>query len=103
MASMAERSMEIALMKAIGADRFQISAIFVGEVLIISLAGGICGYVLGDTLAQMISRTVFNSTIVSPLWLFPTAIVAALFVALGGSMAPLRRALRIEPVRALKG
>ena len=103
MASMAERSMEIALMKAIGADRFQISAIFVGEVLIISLAGGICGYLLGDKLAQIISRTVFNSTIVSPLWLFPTAIVAALFVALGGSMAPLRRALRIEPVRALKG
>jgi putative ABC transport system permease protein len=103
MASMAERSPEIALMKAIGADRFQISAIFIGETLIISLAGGVVGYLIGDQLSQLISRTVFNSTIVSPLWLFPTAIVSAFVVALAGSIMPLRRALLIEPVRVLKG
>lgn len=103
MASMAERSPEIALMKAIGADRFQISSIFIGETLIISLAGGVTGYLLGDQLAGIISRTVFNSTISSPLWLFPTAIVSALVVAIAGSIAPLRRALLIEPVRVLKG
>jgi putative ABC transport system permease protein len=103
MASMAERSPEIALMKAVGADRFQISAIFVGETLIISFAGGVIGFLLGDQLAEVISRTVFNSTIASPLWLFPTAIISALVVALAGSLAPLRRALLIEPVRVLKG
>ena len=103
MASMAERSREIALMKAVGADRFQISAIFLGETLIISLAGGVVGYLLGDQLAQIISRTIFNSTIVSPLWLFPTAIISALVVAIAGSIAPLRRALLIEPVTVLKG
>ena len=103
MASMAERSPEIALMKAIGADRWQIGAIFVGETLIISIAGGIIGYLLGDQLAGIISRTVFNSSIVSPLWLFPTAIISAFVVALAGSVAPLRRALLIEPVRVLKG
>jgi len=103
MASMAERSAEIALMKAVGADRFQVSAIFLGETLIISLAGGLVGYLIGDQLAELISRTVFNSTIVSPLWLFPTAIVSAFAVALAGSVAPLRRALLIEPVRVLKG
>lgn len=103
MASMAERSPEIALMKAVGADRFQISAIFIGETLVISVAGGVIGYLLGDQLAEIISRTVFNSTIASPLWLFPTAIISALVVAIAGSVAPLRRALRIEPVRVLKG
>lgn len=103
MASMAERSPEIALMKAVGADRFQISAIFIGETLIISVAGGIIGYLIGDQLAEIISRTVFNSTIASPLWLFPTAIISALVVAIAGSVAPLRRALLIEPVRVLKG
>jgi putative ABC transport system permease protein len=103
MASMAERSPEIALMKAVGADRFQISAIFVGETLIISVAGGVVGYLLGDQLAEVISRTVFNSTSASPLWLFPTAIISALAVAIAGSIAPLRRALLIEPVRVLKG
>ena len=103
MASMAERSPEIALMKSVGADRFQIVAIFIGEALIISLAGGVVGYLLGDQLAELISRSVFNSTIASPLWLFPTAIVSAFVVALAGSVAPLRRALLIEPVRVLKG
>lgn len=103
MASMAERSSEIALMKAVGADRVQISAIFIGETLIISIAGGVIGYLLGDQLAGVISRTVFNSSIVSPLWLFPTAIISAFAVAMAGSVAPLRRALLIEPVRVLKG
>ena len=103
MASMAERSPEIALMKAVGADRFQISSIFIGETLIISVVGGVIGFLLGDQLAELISRTVFNSTIASPLWLFPTAIISALVVALAGSLAPLRRALLIEPVRVLKG
>ena len=103
MASMAERSPEIALMKAMGADRFQISSIFLGETLIISVAGGIVGYIIGDRLGVLISHTVFNSTIISPLWLFPTAIISAFVVALAGSVAPLRRALLIEPVRVLKG
>jgi putative ABC transport system permease protein len=103
MASMAERSPEIALMKAIGADRIQITSIFLGETMIISVAGGVTGYLLGDQLAELISRTVFNSTIASPLWLFPTAIVSAFFVAIAGSVAPLRRALLVEPVQVLKG
>jgi len=103
MASMAERSAEIALMKSVGADRIQISAIFIGETLIISIAGGVFGYLLGDQLAEIISRTVFSSSIASPLWLFPTAIISALVVALAGSLAPLRRALLIEPVKVLKG
>jgi putative ABC transport system permease protein len=90
-------------MKAVGADRFQISAIFVGETLIIAVAGGVIGYLLGDQLAEVISRTVFNSIVASPLWLFPTAIISALVVAIAGSVAPLRRALLIEPVRVLKG
>lgn len=103
MASMAERSPEIALMKAVGADRLQISTIFIGETLIISLAGGVIGFLIGDQLSGVISRTVFNSTIASPLWLFPTAIISAFIVALAGSVAPLRRALLVEPVKVLKG
>jgi len=103
MASMAERSKEIALMKAMGADRFQVSAIFLGEVLIVSVSAGVIGYLLGTQLAVLISRSVFNSSIASPLWLFPTAIGSAFLVALAGSVAPLRRALLVEPVRVLKG
>lgn len=103
MASMAERSAEIALMKTMGADRFQIAAIFLGETLLISLAGGLIGYLAGDRLAVLISRAVFDSTVSSPVWLFPTALGAAFAVALAGSIVPLKRALAIEPIRVLKG
>ena len=103
MAAMAKRSPEIALMKTMGADRLQIAAIFLGETLVISVIGGVLGYFAGDRLAVVISRTVFDSSVTSPLWLFPTAICAALAVALAGSAAPLKRALAVEPVRVLKG
>lgn len=103
MASMAERSPEIGLMKAMGADRKQIIAIFLGEVLVIAAVGGIAGYLLGDRLAGLVSRLVFDSTIKSTLWLLPTAVLSALAVAVAGSLAPLHRALRVEPVRVLKG
>lgn len=103
MASMAERSREIALMKTVGADRRQIVAIFLGETLIISVIGGIIGYLAGDRMAELISRAVFDSTLKSPLWLFPTSLLAAVTVAITGSLAPLRQALVIEPVRILKG
>jgi len=102
-ASMAERSAEIALMKTVGADRLQIAAIFLGETLIISLAGGLLGYLGGDQLAELISRLVFNSTLKSPLWFLPTALSSAFMVALLGSLVPLRRALVVEPVKVLKG
>lgn len=103
MASMAERSAEIALMKMVGADRFQIAALYLSEILVLSLLGGVLGYLAGDRLAGVISRSVFDSAVNSPLWLFPTAIAAAFAVAVAGSAAPLRRALSIEPVRVLKG
>ncbi|ACM18438.1 ABC transporter, membrane protein [Geotalea daltonii FRC-32] len=103
MASMAERQTEVALMKTLGADRFQVIAIFIGEILIISVIGGLLGYLLGDQLAELISRVVFNSKIKSPLWLFPTAILSAFAVAVAGSVAPLQRALLIKPVQVIKG
>jgi putative ABC transport system permease protein len=103
MASMAQRCPEIALMKAVGADRLQIIAIFMGEILILSAVGGVLGYLVGDRLTLIISRMVFDATIISPFWLFPTAILAALAVAVAGSVVPVRRALAIEPVRVLRG
>ena len=103
LASMAERQKDIALMKTLGADRLQVTAIFLGEALLVALFGGVAGYLLGDRLAELISRTVFASSLSAPLWLFPIALGASLLVALLGSILPLRRAFLVEPVKVLKG
>lgn len=102
MASMARRSAEIALMKALGADRSQVALLLLGEVVLLSLLGGCAGYLLGQYLAGLVSTLVFNSPLTSPAWLFSAAMVSAFLVALLGSLVPLRRALLIEPVRALQ-
>jgi putative ABC transport system permease protein len=102
MASMVRRNAEIGLMKAMGADRLQISLILLGEVFLVSLTGGCGGYLLGSRLAGMVSTSVFGAPLGSPAWLFSAALVSSFTVALLGSLAPLRRALMIEPVRALQ-
>lgn len=103
LASMAERQKDIALMKTLGADRRQITAIFLGETVVVALAGGGIGYLLGDRLAELISRMVFASSLETPFWLFPIALSASLLVTLLGAIIPLRRAFLVEPVKVLKG
>lgn len=101
-ASVVRRQGEIALMKALGADRIQIAALLLGEMMIFALVGGGAGYLLGEQLAELVSRQVFNSSSTSPVWLFATAMASSLTVTVAGSLVPLQRALAIEPVRALR-
>jgi putative ABC transport system permease protein len=60
--SMAGRKQDIAVMRALGAHRYTISSIIVGEALIISLMGGLVGLALGHVLVQMASPLVQQAT-----------------------------------------
>lgn len=102
-AAMAERRSEIAVMKAMGADRRQLALLFLGETALLGTVGGVAGFFVGGVLASFVSRTVFAAGVVSPAWLFPTALASALVVALSGAVGPLRQALRVEPARGLRG
>jgi len=102
MASMVRRTAEIGLMKAMGANRQQIALLLMGEIFLISLLGGCVGFLLGEYLAGMVSSRVFGVPLASPVWLFSAAMAATFLVAIFGSLFPLRRALLIEPVRALQ-
>ena len=48
--SMSERSHDIAVMRALGASRSAVMAIILGESILLSLAGGVLGIVLGHAL-----------------------------------------------------
>ena len=103
MATVFERRLEIALMKAIGAEDGQISRQFFLEALLIGAVGGGVGYALGNFLAQLIGRSVFGTEIGINFLTLPVTLAISMAVALLGCLIPVRRASSIEPAIVLKG
>jgi putative ABC transport system permease protein len=98
-----ERRVEVGLMKALGAGNLSVSAIFFAEALLLAIVGGIAGFAAGALLARQIGRSIFNSQISIEPVLFPIIIVLAVFVTFAGSAAAIRRAVKFDPVYALRG
>jgi putative ABC transport system permease protein len=98
-----ERRVEIGLMKALGAGDLVVSAIFFAEALLLALVGGIAGFSAGALLARQIGRSIFNSQISIEPVLFPITLTIAVFVTFAGSAAAIRRAVKFDPVFALRG
>src|SRR5580704_13141788 len=98
-----ERRVEVGLMKALGASSFAVSVIFFAEALLLALVGGIAGFSAGALLAGQIGRSIFNSQISIEPVLFPVIIAIAVFVTFAGSAAAIRRAVKFDPVFALRG
>ncbi len=98
-----ERRVEVGLMKALGAGNLAVSAIFFAEALLLALAGGIAGFSTGALLARQIGRSIFNSQISIEPVLFPIIMTIAVVVTFAGSAAAIRRAVKFDPVFALRG
>lgn len=99
--SLAERRVEIGLLRAVGASRRQILVVFLVEAALLSTAGGLLGLAVG-WLGTRILVGIFPALPASPpAW----AVAAALLVAVGlGALfgwLPARRATRLDPVAAL--
>lgn len=101
-AIVAERTREIGLMKAIGADDRAVAAQFMSEALVIALAGIAAGLVSGFGLAQVLGQAVFGSEISFRVAVLPVTIVLSLLASLIAVALPLRMAVRIVPAQVLK-
>ena len=98
-----ERRTEVGLMKALGAGRVAVASIFLAEATMLALIGGCVGFAVGGLLARQIGRSIFNSQIsISPV-LLPVILTMAVIVTFAGSAAAIRRAVRLDPVFALRG
>jgi putative ABC transport system permease protein len=98
-----ERRTEVGLMKALGAGKLAIAAIFFAEATLLALIGGIAGFAAGVVLARQISQSIFNSQISIQPVLLPVILVIAGTVSFAGSAAAIRRAVNLDPVFALRG
>ncbi len=105
----AQRSRELALLRAIGASRRQVARSVLFEAGVVGLVGSALGVGLGVLLAVLIRR-VFGAAGLdlgpTPLVLLPRTVVVALVVGLVVTLLaaylPARRAGRVPPVAAMR-
>jgi putative ABC transport system permease protein len=98
-----ERRSEVGLMKALGAGRLAVASIFFAEATLLALIGGCVGFAAGSLLARQIGESIFNSQITIPPVLLPVILTLAVIVTFAGSAAAIRKAVRLDPVFALRG
>jgi putative ABC transport system permease protein len=114
--SVIERTREIGILRAVGATRTQIMALFLSEGAIIGLLGSLFGLALARGLAipadrwvhRMIEQIAEGEKLVTPTvfvypwWLWMSAVVFAVMVTTTAAFYPARRAARIHPIEALR-
>ncbi|MCX7897779.1 MAG: ABC transporter permease [Rhodocyclaceae bacterium] len=96
-----QRTAEIGLLKALGAESRTIRRAFLAEAALLSLVGAVAGFLLGEMGAWALRSFLPMLPAQAPIW----AIVASLFTALATGltfgMLPARRAAQLDPVTAL--
>jgi putative ABC transport system permease protein len=97
-----ERTPEIGLLRAVGADRRQILALFIGEAVVLASIGGFAGLLLGAAGAWLLGAAIPALPTHTP-WLFVIlAEILAAFIGLSAGVLPAFRAANLDPIEALR-
>jgi putative ABC transport system permease protein len=111
--SILERTREIGIMKAIGAEDREIKLIFFFEAAVIGFTGGVIGSLAAWGIDAVANRLAYRFILKPqgasfvdffylPAYLWLGAIAFALSVSILAALYPAARAARIDPVRALR-
>jgi len=99
--SVAERTGEIGLLRAVGVGRAQVARVFLAEAALLSLAGACAGLVVGLLGVGALVTAYPALPARPPLWSIASSLGLAVLVGVAFGIAPARRAARLDPVVAL--
>ena len=100
--SIRERTGEIGIRRSVGAKRRDILLQFLGEALIITTAGGLCGFLMGVAAARLLQYVeafpIHFSWKAFAIGLFLSWLVGIVF-----GLRPATQAAQLEPIEAIRG
>jgi len=97
-----ERTSEVGLLRALGAERDQVLACFLIEAVALSLLGGLAGLAFGAGVAWVVGETVRQLPVsFSPLYM-GLALGLSVVIGLVAGILPAHNAARLDPVEALR-
>src|SRR5262245_32566376 len=99
--SVSQRTRELGLRMALGADRAGVLRLVVREGMIVGVAGIVCGIAAAGLLGRALSSLVFGVSVWDPTTYAGVSAVLAI-VALAACLVPAIRASRVDPMVALR-
>jgi putative ABC transport system permease protein len=99
--SVAQRTRELGLRMALGAQRGRLFRSVLGESLMLSGAGLLAGLLLSFFLTRLLASLLFGVTATDPLT-FAGVSATMLAIAICAALVPAQRAISIDPMQALR-
>jgi putative ABC transport system permease protein len=101
--AVSQRTREVGLLKALGATRRQIIALFLSEAIFLASFGGVAGLMLGYLGAAALRIAFPDFAFVPPVWAAVAAFVVAIACGVFFGILPARKAADLDPIAALQG
>ncbi len=100
--SVAERTREIGVRKAIGARERVIIIQFLSESVLISFIGSMIGLVFGVGLSQGVGRFILHYDVPFSIWPVILSVTVAIVVGLSSGVMPAIKAAKLNPIDSLR-